>query len=335
MASNWLGVLVPMDIFLIMTAFGLSLRLAIKSVFTRRPNWAPSPVARLLIRTTWQPFSHWFILLGACFAIKMSALPPDIKDIAGNVIASILILYLMWWAVSLSEKMISLYMTRLKVSQSPTSWLLAVARCGICSVGILTILDIWGAPMEPVMLVLGAGFFIAGLGFRDTIADLFCGFELASAGQIKLGEHVRLESGETGRVAEITWRNAIIKTTEGHSMLVPNRKLVRGTVINYGTNGIGHEILNDRSELLRLRPGKALDTLSDRELEVLRLVGAGATNHEIAKKLVVSENTVKSHLRTIMNKLNLRNRQQAAAFAEREGLMAGASPEDSDSNSNS
>jgi two-component system NarL family response regulator len=61
--------------------------------------------------------------------------------------------------------------------------------------------------------------------------------------------------------------------------------------------------------------------LSEREREVLRLVAVGATNRDIAEKLVISENTVKVHLHNIMEKLHLRNRQHAAAYAIREGLV--------------
>ena len=62
--------------------------------------------------------------------------------------------------------------------------------------------------------------------------------------------------------------------------------------------------------------------LSSRELKVLSLVGNGATNREIAEKLIISEHTVKSHLRSILSKLNIRNRQQAAAYAEHAGLIS-------------
>ncbi|MFO8010425.1 MAG: response regulator transcription factor [Dehalococcoidia bacterium] len=61
--------------------------------------------------------------------------------------------------------------------------------------------------------------------------------------------------------------------------------------------------------------------LSEREGEVLKLVGVGATNREIAERLIVSEHTVKVHLRSILNKLNLRNRQQVAAYAAHEGML--------------
>jgi DNA-binding NarL/FixJ family response regulator len=61
---------------------------------------------------------------------------------------------------------------------------------------------------------------------------------------------------------------------------------------------------------------------------VLALIGTGATNREIAEKLIISEHTVKSHLRSILNKLDIRNRQQAAAYAEREGLVAAPDPQE-------
>jgi DNA-binding NarL/FixJ family response regulator len=61
--------------------------------------------------------------------------------------------------------------------------------------------------------------------------------------------------------------------------------------------------------------------LSPREGEVLQLVAQGATNKEIADSLFISENTVKTHLRNIMEKLHLANRSQAAAYAVKRGLV--------------
>ena len=61
--------------------------------------------------------------------------------------------------------------------------------------------------------------------------------------------------------------------------------------------------------------------LSPREGEVLQLVAQGASNRKIADSLFISENTVKTHLRNIMEKLHLANRSQAAAYAINRGLV--------------
>jgi two-component system, NarL family, response regulator LiaR len=64
-----------------------------------------------------------------------------------------------------------------------------------------------------------------------------------------------------------------------------------------------------------------LTSLSERELEVLRLVANGLSNSEIAEKLMIGEKTVKSHVSNILGKLHLADRTQAAVFAWREGVM--------------
>ena len=75
----------------------------------------------------------------------------------------------------------------------------------------------------------------------------------------------------------------------------------------------------DRTE--RESNQEAEDTLSPREGDVLQLVAQGATNKEISDSLFISENTVKTHLRNIMEKLHLANRSQAAAYAVQQGLV--------------
>jgi DNA-binding NarL/FixJ family response regulator len=86
-------------------------------------------------------------------------------------------------------------------------------------------------------------------------------------------------------------------------------------------------LLHEFAELTRGRDdemkavGADRAKVTDRECEVLRLLVDGATNRDIARQLVITENTVKVHLRNILEKLHLRNRQQAAAFAVSSGIV--------------
>src|SRR5688572_9886675 len=61
--------------------------------------------------------------------------------------------------------------------------------------------------------------------------------------------------------------------------------------------------------------------LSEREIDVLRLIAKGATNREIAEQLVITEGTVKNHISNILNRLGLRDRTQAALYAREHDLL--------------
>jgi two-component system, NarL family, response regulator LiaR len=69
------------------------------------------------------------------------------------------------------------------------------------------------------------------------------------------------------------------------------------------------------------------EQLTDRELEVLRLIGQGRLNHEIAEELVITDATVRTHVSNILGKLQLASRTQAALYAVREGLAPLENPE--------
>lgn len=85
------------------------------------------------------------------------------------------------------------------------------------------------------------------------------------------------------------------------------------------------KILKEFSKSGTEEEDQILDKLTSREIDILQYVTEGQTNKEIAETLVLSENTVKIHIRNILEKLHLRNRIQAAVYAVREGIVPGSS----------
>jgi len=72
---------------------------------------------------------------------------------------------------------------------------------------------------------------------------------------------------------------------------------------------------------------EAEENLTEREMEVIRLVARGCSNHEIARTLVISEKTAKTHVSNILSKLHLEDRTQLAIHAIRKGLVEKDSPD--------
>ena len=318
------NIIVPLLVFVIVLIFGLWARFYIRKIL-RKPQQSSGWVYKgLVIESVWNPFILWFIYLGAYVAVQISILPKIVKKLSGEVLGSLFVISLMWVAVALSGKLINYLNNRTKDMQSLASAANGIARITIIGIGVLMIFEIWGAPTLPFVIIISTAFIVIGIAFRSAFDNFLAGIEIAYGKHVEVGHFIKLASGEAGYIVQISWMRTIIKTSGGNLVVIPNSKLMANTIINYGASDIENIIDVNKNDLPVIEAASDVETLTDREKEVLSLIGNGATNREIAEKLIISEHTVKSHLRSILNKLHLRNRQQAAVYAEREGLIVRA-----------
>ena len=101
--------------------------------------------------------------------------------------------------------------------------------------------------------------------------------------------------------------NAIRAVMTGQSLISPS---------------MASKLLTEFNNLSKQAPQKVMvPKLTDRELQVLKLVAQGMSNREVADELFISENTVKNHVRNILEKLHLHSRMEAVVYAVREKLL--------------
>lgn len=108
----------------------------------------------------------------------------------------------------------------------------------------------------------------------------------------------------------------LLKDASPEELFQAIRNVYRGESSLHPT--IARKLIRELSQPSDLPP--AQDPLTEREVEVLKLVAQGLTNQEIASKLNISERTVGTHVSNILSKLHLANRTQVALYALREGL---------------
>lgn len=108
----------------------------------------------------------------------------------------------------------------------------------------------------------------------------------------------------------------LLKDTSPKELLRAIRDIYRGTPSMHPT--IALRVIQELQRTSELPP--TVDPLTEREVDVLKLVAKGMTNENIAKALFLSERTVRTHVSNILRKLHLANRTQAALHALREGL---------------
>jgi DNA-binding NarL/FixJ family response regulator len=111
----------------------------------------------------------------------------------------------------------------------------------------------------------------------------------------------------------------LLKNVEPEELFRTLRGVVRGEA--FVTPSMAAKILEEFTRQARPQKGTTSAGLTPREREVLELLTRGAVNKEIAAALAISGNTVKNHLKNIMEKLHLENRVQVVAYALREGLV--------------
>jgi small-conductance mechanosensitive channel len=104
-------------------------------------------------------------------------------------------------------------------------------------VGAMVALSGLGVEITPVLAALGIGSLAVGLALQPTLTNVFAGFNLSLTQRMRVGDFVRLEGGQEGRIVDIGWRSTEIRSIGDSIVLVPNAKLAEIIVVNYSLPG--------------------------------------------------------------------------------------------------
>jgi small-conductance mechanosensitive channel len=129
--------------------------------------------------------------------------------------------------------LIKTYSSKVEGALPVTSLTQNISKIIIFVIGILVILNSLGISITPILAALGVGGLAVALALQDTLSNLFAGFYITVARQVRAGDYVKLESGEEGYVTDITWRTTTIRMLPNNMVLVPNEKLIKSIIINY------------------------------------------------------------------------------------------------------
>ena len=234
LVANWLKIAVPLLAFLATYIVGLWLRRVVHNVLERWVATWRWEGGQVIVRAVHRPFIYWFLLLGILVAVQVSVLSPLVKGLSALAIGTLFVLSLGWVILQLAEQLVRLYFPRIKVSQSITAFAINVIRFAIILVTLLVALDMWGVPTTPLLAVIVLGILIALVVFRNAATNVSAGVQLGAAQQIRVGDYIKLESGEEGYVTELTWSNTQIRALDQSIIIVPNIRLLQQTIINYG-----------------------------------------------------------------------------------------------------
>jgi small-conductance mechanosensitive channel len=108
-----------------------------------------------------------------------------------------------------------------------------LVRIVVIGLGLMVIASTLGIAITPVLTALGVGSLAVALALQPTLTNLFAGFYVTLARQIRVGDYVELETGQTGYVVDIGWRSTKIRELPNNLILVPNARIAEIIVKNY------------------------------------------------------------------------------------------------------
>lgn len=115
-----------------------------------------------------------------------------------------------------------------------TTLLNAIVNCIIYAMGGLVILQYYGISIAPILTALGVGGMAVALSLQETLANIFSGLHLILSKQLRIGDYIRLNTGEEGRVTDITWRfTTIVPAGDANMVVVPNQKIASSIITNF------------------------------------------------------------------------------------------------------
>jgi len=97
----------------------------------------------------------------------------------------------------------------------------------------MVILQSFGVSITPLLTALGIGGIAIALALQDTLSNLFAGFQIIASKKIRVGDYIKLDSGDEGHVTDITWRNTTIRSLPNNTVVLPNSRLANSIVTNY------------------------------------------------------------------------------------------------------
>ena len=120
--------------------------------------------------------------------------------------------------------------------------------------GILTLLQmVFDVDIRAILAALGVGGLAVALALQDTLSNLFAGFYVSVARQIRIGDFVKIDAGQSGYVQDIGWRSTTLRDLGGSLIFIPNNKLAQSIVTNYNLPATADRIRDHRSRNIRLR----------------------------------------------------------------------------------
>ncbi|MBI5234127.1 MAG: mechanosensitive ion channel family protein [Deltaproteobacteria bacterium] len=226
-------IMIPLAITTGVTALLLVLRAVVFKFLHRWAKKTETTTDDIIIKTLNTPSFYWCVAIGLYIGMAISDLPEKYTHYLSIAIYILVISSMTIAAANLSNRLFNNYVEKMNLPIPATGLAQSMLKGTIIVVGLLMALGVIGVSIAPLITALGVGGLAVALALQDTLSNLFAGVHILVEKSIRVGDFVKLETGQEGYVDDITWRTTRIRMLPNNMVIVPNNKLAQTIVINY------------------------------------------------------------------------------------------------------
>lgn len=199
-------------------------------------KWADKTEAKIddiIIKSLKTPSVYWCIAIGLYIGVAVSDFHEKYVFYFSRAIHIIVILSITIATANLAGKIFKNYIQKSNLPLPTTGLAYGMMKAIILIIGFLIVLSVMGISIAPLITALGVGGLAVALALQDTLANLFSGIHILVEKSIRVGDFIKLETGQEGYVEDITWRTTRIRMLPNNIVVIPNSKLAQSVVTNY------------------------------------------------------------------------------------------------------
>lgn len=133
----------------------------------------------------------------------------------------------------LVNNLIQVYSHKVDILKTSGAVARTFVRIIVVGLGLLILLDSFGVSITPILASLGIGSLAVALALQPTLENFFSGIQIVIDKPVKVGQFIKLDSGEEGYVVKVGWRSTWIRMLPNNVVVIPNNVLVNSKVLNY------------------------------------------------------------------------------------------------------
>jgi small-conductance mechanosensitive channel len=175
----------------------------------------------------------WSLLVGLWLAAGSWPITPETHVLIEKVLFVLGALSVTMAIAAIASRSVDAYSSLIVPALPVTSLTRNIVSAVISVLGLLVILNGLGLSITPMLTALGVGGLAVALALQEPLGNFFAGLFLTLAGQIRVGDYVKLDSGEEGYVVDFSWRSTRLRMLANNLIVVPNAKLAQAIMVNH------------------------------------------------------------------------------------------------------